>query len=80
MSSHLLYFPSLPLPSLPLISISISSFTFLSLCRFGASLIVKGEVTFVQMMTAILSLMLGALGLGQAVNELGIMLYSTDAE
>lgn len=42
-------------------------------CRFGASLIVKGEITFVQMMTAVLSLMLGALGLGQALNELGIV-------
>lgn len=42
-------------------------------CRYGASLIVNGEITFVQMMTAVLSLMLGALGLGQALNELGIV-------
>lgn len=44
-------------------------------CRYGATLIVKGEINFVQMMTAMLALMLGALGLGQALNDLGIIYH-----
>jgi hypothetical protein len=47
----------------------------MSLCvyciRYGASLIVEGDITFEQLMTAMLALMLGALGLGQALNDLG---------
>jgi hypothetical protein len=43
--------------------------------RFGASLIVSGEITFEQLMTAMLALMLGALGLGQALNDLGELLH-----
>ena len=45
--------------------------TYALLFWFGSTLIVKGEVEFEGMMTAILCLMLGALGLGQALNDIG---------
>jgi hypothetical protein len=51
-----------------------SSFCF-DCIRYGASLIVSGEITFEQLMTAMLALMLGALGLGQAMNNLGDLLH-----
>jgi ABC-type multidrug transport system fused ATPase/permease subunit len=38
--------------------------------RYGSELITDGIINFKQLMTAILSLMLGALGLGQALNRL----------
>ena len=37
---------------------------------FGSTLILSGDITFVDLMTAMLALMLGALGLGQAMNDL----------
>lgn len=40
-------------------------------CRYGSTLIIDNKITFVELMTAMLSLMLGALGLGQALNDLG---------
>jgi hypothetical protein len=43
--------------------------------RYGASLIVEGSITFEQLMTAMLALMFGALGLGQALNDLGDLLH-----
>lgn len=43
--------------------------------RYGAQLIVSGDITFEQLMTAMLALMLGALGLGQALNDLGDLLH-----
>ena len=43
--------------------------------RYGAQLIVEGDITFEQLMTAMLALMLGALGLGQALNDLGDLLH-----
>jgi ATP-binding cassette, subfamily B (MDR/TAP), member 1 len=45
--------------------------TYALLFWYGAQLIEKGEIKFEAMMTAILSLMLGALGLGQALTDLG---------
>ncbi len=39
--------------------------------RYGSQLIIHDGLSFVHMMTAMLSLMLGALGLGQALNEIG---------
>ena len=45
--------------------------TYALLFWFGSTLIVKNEVQFEGMMTAILCLMLGALGLGQALNDIG---------
>ena len=39
--------------------------------RYGSTLIIDGSISFVQLMTAMLALMLGALGLGQALNDLG---------
>ena len=39
--------------------------------RYGAQLLVEGKVTFVEMETAIFTLMLGALGLGIAFADLG---------
>jgi ATP-binding cassette subfamily B (MDR/TAP) protein 1 len=38
---------------------------------YGAQLIVNNEINFEQLMIAMLALMLGALGLGQALNDLG---------
>ena len=46
-------------------------FCYALLFWYGATLIVAGSITFVQLMTAMLALMLGALGLGQALNDLG---------
>ena len=43
----------------------------LSCLRYGSTLIVSGSINFVQMMTAMMALMLGALGLGQALSSLG---------
>jgi len=45
--------------------------TYALLFWYGAQLITKNQVTFVDMMQAILTLMLGALGLGQALNDFG---------
>lgn len=45
--------------------------TYALLFWYGSTLIVEGEVEFQGMMTAILCLMLGALGLGQALNDIG---------
>lgn len=45
--------------------------TYALLFWYGSTLIAKNEVTFEQMMTSILCLMLGALGLGQALTDLG---------
>ena len=45
--------------------------TYALLFWYGSTLIQSGQVTFQNMMTAILTLMLGALGLGQAMNDLG---------
>ena len=39
--------------------------------RYGAQLLIEGKVTFVEMETAIFTLMLGALGLGIAFADLG---------
>jgi hypothetical protein len=39
--------------------------------RYGGLLIKSGQVTFVEMMTSILTLMFGALGLGMALNDIG---------
>ena len=39
--------------------------------RYGSTLIVEGSISFVELMTAMLALMMGALGLGQALNDLG---------
>lgn len=39
--------------------------------RYGSRLIIKGEISFEQMLTAMLGLLLGALGLGQALNDIG---------
>jgi hypothetical protein len=41
--------------------------TYALLFWYGSTLISSGQVTFQNMMTAILTLMLGALGLGQAI-------------
>jgi hypothetical protein len=46
-------------------------FCYALLFWYGATLIVAGEIDFIQLMTALLALMLGALGLGQALNDLG---------
>ena len=48
-------------------------FCYVLLCsiRYGSTLIVEGSISFVELMTAMLALMLGALGLGQALNDLG---------
>jgi ABC-type multidrug transport system fused ATPase/permease subunit len=46
-------------------------FCYALLFWYGATLIVAGSISFVQLMTAMLALMLGALGLGQALNDLG---------
>lgn len=43
----------------------------LKLCRYGARLIVKDEITFLQLFTAILTLMMGTFGLGVALQDLG---------
>lgn len=45
--------------------------TYALLFWYGAQLILHDGLTFVQLMTAMMSLMLGALGLGQALNEIG---------
>ncbi|RYG70375.1 ATP-binding cassette domain-containing protein [archaeon] len=45
--------------------------TYSLLFWVGAKLIKDGSVTFEELMTAILSLMLGALGIGQALGDLG---------
>ena len=46
-------------------------FTYALLFWYGSTLVASGEITFVDLMTAILTLMLGALGLGMALNDLG---------
>ena len=46
---------------------------------YGATLITSGEIDFVELMTAMLGLMLGALGLGQALNDLGDQAEATMA-
>lgn len=46
-------------------------FCYALLFWYGATLIVAGEIDFNQLMTAMMALMLGALGLGQALNGLG---------
>ena len=45
--------------------------TYALLFWYGAHLIVDGEITFRQLLTAIMSLMLGAFGLGAAMTDLG---------
>jgi len=45
--------------------------TYALLFWYGAQLIDNDEITFVQLMTAILTLMLGALGLGNAMADMG---------
>lgn len=45
--------------------------TYSLLFWYGSRLIEDGKITFVQLMTAILTLMLGALGLGQALTDMG---------
>ena len=45
--------------------------TYALLFWYGASLIKKGEISFLQLMSAILTLMLGALGLGTAISDMG---------
>lgn len=50
---------------------SVLFLTYALLFWYGSTLIESGDVEFEQMMTAILSLMLGALGLGQAMIDMG---------
>jgi len=38
--------------------------------RYGSILILSNDIKFVDLMTAMLALMLGALGLGQAMNDM----------
>jgi ATP-binding cassette subfamily B (MDR/TAP) protein 1 len=45
--------------------------TYALLFWYGSQLIKDGKITFVELMTAILTLMLGALGLGQALADMG---------
>jgi ABC-type multidrug transport system fused ATPase/permease subunit len=45
--------------------------TYALLFWYGSTLISAGDVTFVNMMTSLLSLMMGAVGLGSAINEMG---------
>ena len=45
--------------------------TYASLFWYGATLIESGETSFLQLMSSILTLMLGALGLGTALGDLG---------
>jgi len=45
--------------------------TYALLFWYGSTLIESGDVSFEEMMTAILALMLGALGLGQAMTDMG---------
>jgi hypothetical protein len=45
--------------------------TYALLFWYGSTLIANNEVSFEEMMQAILCLMLGALGLGQALNGIG---------
>eukprot|EP01035_Chromulina_nebulosa_P018834 gene18834-24615_t len=45
--------------------------TYALLFWYGSTLIKSGDVSFQDMMTAILTLMLGALGLGQAMTDIG---------
>lgn len=45
--------------------------TYALLFWFGSVLIKRGDVNFRELMTAILTLMLGALGLGQALADMG---------
>jgi len=45
--------------------------TYALLFWYGATLIKKGEISFLQLMSSILTLMLGALGLGTALGDLG---------
>ncbi len=45
--------------------------TYALLFWYGSTLISSGEVNFVNMMTSLLSLMMGAVGLGSAINEMG---------
>lgn len=45
--------------------------TYALLFWYGSTLVAKGDVTFEEMMTAILTLMLGALGLGTALADVG---------
>jgi ATP-binding cassette subfamily B (MDR/TAP) protein 1 len=53
------------------LSSTILFLTYALLFWYGAQLIQDGTITFVQLMTAILTLMLGALGLGQALTDMG---------
>jgi hypothetical protein len=62
---------STPCVRFPLLTMSLC----LDCIRYGAQLIVEGDITFEQLMTAMLALMLGALGLGQALNDLGDLLH-----
>ena len=41
-------------------------------------MIVEGSISFVELMTAMLALMFGALGLGQALNDLGNVIDNVD--
>ena len=45
--------------------------TYALLFWYGSTLIEKGEITFLQLMSAMLTLMLGALGLGTALADVG---------
>ena len=47
------------------------SYTYAVLFWYGAKLIANGEITMLQLMTAILALMMGAMGLGHAMADLG---------
>jgi hypothetical protein len=62
---------STPCECFPLLTMSLC----LDCIRYGAQLIVEGDITFEQLMTAMLALMLGALGLGQALNDLGDLFH-----
>ena len=53
------------------VSNSASSFTNALTYWYGATLITKGEIDFKQLMTAMMALMLSAIGLGQALLGLG---------
>jgi hypothetical protein len=45
--------------------------TYALLFWYGATLIAAGKITFLELMTAILTLMMGAFGLGQAMSDMG---------
>jgi ATP-binding cassette subfamily B (MDR/TAP) protein 1 len=53
------------------LSNTILFLTYALLFWYGSRLIEEGKITFVELMTAILTLMLGALGLGQALTDMG---------